>query len=121
MYENETLNEREVTHGDYQHTAKVAEKIKTVIHLNFPDKHGLDMQKHSLDLIATKMARLLCGDINCLDSWEDIAGYANLISERLKQKAPTANVCQCADPSVFRCVSGIDKCSTCGGPMVQSC
>jgi len=84
-YKNEVLNQRESTHGDYKDTAEMAEDLKSVIAEHFPDKLGLSMQKHSLDLIATKIARLCCGDINCLDSWEDIAGYANLISERLKE------------------------------------
>ena len=84
-YEHAVLNQRESTHGDYKDTAEMAEDLKAVISMNFPDKLGLSMQKHSLDLIATKIARLCCGDINCLDSWEDIAGYANLISERLSK------------------------------------
>jgi hypothetical protein len=37
-----------------------------------------DMQRESLDLIATKMARILSGDANEPDHWEDIAGYAML-------------------------------------------
>jgi len=93
MYDNETLNEREVTHGDYQATARLAEDIKRAIHRDFPDKpFGLSMHRHSMDLIATKLARLCHGDINCLDSWEDIAGYANLISERLKKAGGSEKV-----------------------------
>ena len=38
--------------------------------------------KESLDLIATKIGRVLHGDFNAKDTWHDIAGYATLAEER---------------------------------------
>jgi len=40
----------------------------------------------SLDLICTKLSRIVTGDCNHQDHWLDIAGYATLISDRLKEK-----------------------------------
>jgi len=81
-YENKTLNERESTHGDYSVTAKTAQMIKVAIDNN---SEGLSfVQRESLHLIATKIGRICSGDSNCKDHWDDIAGYSNLVSERLK-------------------------------------
>lgn len=44
-----------------------------------------DVQRESIDLIATKLARICCGDPNHRDHWDDIAGYATLVSQRTAQ------------------------------------
>jgi hypothetical protein len=87
-YANEVLNEREKTHGDFEVTARLSNRLKGVwkeeaIALT---KAGVltDVQVESLDMICMKIARIISGDHNCKDSWDDIAGYANLVSERLK-------------------------------------
>lgn len=84
-YENAVLNEREKTHGDFKDTANIAQRLKWVLREN-PRLHGKlsQIQAESLDLICTKMARIVSGDPDCKDSWDDIAGYANLSGERLK-------------------------------------
>jgi hypothetical protein len=40
-------------------------------------------QKESLEMIASKIARIVCGDSNHHDSWHDIGGYAKLVADRL--------------------------------------
>jgi hypothetical protein len=42
--------------------------------------------KESLEMIALKMARILCGDPEYKDNWHDIIGYAKLIDDRLESK-----------------------------------
>lgn len=86
MYENPVLNEREKTHGDYKDTARIAQLLKCVIYTEDKRLGGKlsQIQAESLDLICTKIARALSGDPDCKDTWDDIAGYANLVSERLK-------------------------------------
>jgi len=44
-----------------------------------------DMQKESLDMIAHKIARILAGNQDNKDHWDDIAGYASLVSKELNQ------------------------------------
>ena len=41
-------------------------------------------QVEALDMIATKIARILNGNPDHVDSWIDIAGYATLVADRLK-------------------------------------
>lgn len=85
-YANEVLNEREKTHGDYKDTARISQLLKNIIYQE--DKRLgsklSQVQAESLDLICTKIGRILSGDSNFKDAWTDIAGYANLVSERLK-------------------------------------
>jgi hypothetical protein len=85
-YQNEVLNERETTHGDYAVTADIAQCLKDRVRF-YGGKYCGELtliQKESLDLICTKIARILSGNPNEPDHWKDIAGYANLVSERLK-------------------------------------
>ena len=83
-YENETLNARERTNGDYGRNAGASQGLKKMIKIwSGGEDHFSPMQRESLDLICTKIGRLCAGDPNCKDTWDDIAGYANLVSERL--------------------------------------
>jgi hypothetical protein len=83
IYENEALNEREKTHGDYGINSAVSQGIKSVM-MEIGCSDLSPEQAESLDLIATKIGRICSGDPNTKDHWDDIAGYANLVSARLK-------------------------------------
>jgi hypothetical protein len=83
VYVAETLAEREVIYGNYQIKAMAIQEIKSAMR-NTPgwEKLPADM-KESLELIATKIGRILHGAPNQHDSWHDISGYATLIADRL--------------------------------------
>lgn len=72
------LDERAKTHGDYLLTSKVAQKIKAMIRNSpaYPDMS--ERQCESLDMIAVKLARIMCGNPHEPDHWHDVAGYALL-------------------------------------------
>lgn len=72
------LEERKKTHGDYAVTANVAQKLKAMIRNSpsYPDM--TQKQCESLDMIAVKLARIMCGDPHEPDHFRDIAGYALL-------------------------------------------
>ena len=83
MSVQQTLNERQATHGDFEDVARAAQMLKTVIQ-NQPGWKNLNaMQRESLDMIACKMARILAGNPNFKDHYVDIQGYAKLIEDRL--------------------------------------
>jgi hypothetical protein len=73
----ELTNERKNVHGDWTQQAACAVALKHVIHQgNF---NGLSsMQREALDMIAVKISRILTGDPDHEDHWDDIAGYAFL-------------------------------------------
>jgi hypothetical protein len=81
-YNEPILNEREQSHGDFSLTATLAQCLKATIR----NKVTVDLtkvQRESLDMICTKIARICTGNPNEVDHWKDIAGYAKLISEKL--------------------------------------
>jgi hypothetical protein len=73
------LDEREKTHGSYANTAATAQAIKDVMKQGTNWQTLDDTQREALDLIATKIARVLSGNPHEVDHWRDVAGYANLI------------------------------------------
>jgi hypothetical protein len=42
-----------------------------------------DDQQEALDMICHKIGRIINGDPDYADSWHDIAGYAQLVADRL--------------------------------------
>jgi len=70
------LQEREKTHGDFGTMAEASQEIKYTIYLY--GKKLSAQQREALDLIATKIARILTGNPDEPDHWDDIAGYARL-------------------------------------------
>lgn len=75
-----TLQARGQKYGDYDHMATCAQRIKEAMG---PRANMSAAQRESLDAIATKIARLCCGDPNDRDSWHDVQGYAKLAEDRL--------------------------------------
>ena len=49
------------------------------------EKNGSADQKEALEMIATKMGRIVNGDPDYLDSWLDIQGYCQLIIDRVRK------------------------------------
>lgn len=73
------LNEREKTHGAYASTAAMAQMLKDCFKQSKNWREMDDTERESLDLIATKIARILSGNPHEIDHWVDVAGYANLV------------------------------------------
>lgn len=82
---NEVLEERGKRYGTFIGHAIVTQDLKAVIenHLRQRNKTlGYD-QKEALDMICHKIGRIINGDPDYQDSWVDIAGYAQLVADRL--------------------------------------
>jgi hypothetical protein len=82
-YRTAVLNERETTHGDYRDTARIAQRLKDAVRREASFDALDDTAKESLDLICTKVARILSGNSRNIDHWRDVSAYAGLIAERL--------------------------------------
>lgn len=80
-----TLTERGKRYGVFKHHAQVTQDLKGVIENSLKAKEArLDAdQKEALDMICHKIGRIVNGDPNYADSWIDIAGYAQLVADRL--------------------------------------
>ena len=81
------LNERQMQYGDFLNRSKISQDFKTLIHNGEAYRLLKADQKEALEMIATKMGRIVNGDPNYLDSWVDIQGYCQLVIDRvLKDK-----------------------------------
>jgi transposase len=82
------LDERAATYGCFVDVAEIAQEIKATIRIGETNR-SVELpvdQSEALDMIASKIARILSGDSNHIDSWIDIAGYATLVADRLQGK-----------------------------------
>ena len=78
-----TLNERQSQYGDFENVAEMTQGLLFVMG-QYGYESMPDMHKEALHMICSKMARIVNGDHNHLDSWHDIGGYAKLIENNIK-------------------------------------
>jgi hypothetical protein len=79
----DTLKERQGTHGSFEDNAAVTQLIKEVMHGAKNWRHLSAPQREGLDLIALKIGRMLTGDHTYLDNARDMVGYAQLIYDNM--------------------------------------
>jgi len=79
------LDEREETHGDFGQVSDIAQSLKHEMRgRGYPGYGKLtSWQCEALDMIASKIARILSGNASEPDHWLDIEGYARLARERI--------------------------------------
>jgi transposase-like protein len=82
------LNERAATYGSFISVALFAQEMKELIRSALDEQNaGLQADhQEALDMIASKIARIITGDSHHRDSWLDIAGYATLVADRIQGK-----------------------------------
>lgn len=78
------ISERQKTHGLFAEQSRLAQALKDIFRCA-PNWVLLSpAQREGLDMNANKVARILAGDPSFRDHWDDIAGYAMLVSKELK-------------------------------------
>lgn len=81
----DTLSERGSVYGDYREQGRVVQNLKKAMQ-DSPNWQALPPYiKESLDLIQTKVSRILNGDPLYDDNFHDIIGYAKLAQDRARQ------------------------------------
>lgn len=82
---DKTLLERESQYGRFEDVAHVTQGMISLMRQcgydDMPQPHQM-----ALSMIASKMARIVNGDCNHLDSWHDIGGYSKLIENLIEGK-----------------------------------
>ena len=84
---NTTLTERGKRYGTFKDHAAIAQELKRALyrHMDQVSKVEPDAdQLEALEMICHKLARIINGDPNYHDSWTDVAGYAQLVADRLQ-------------------------------------
>lgn len=91
----EILKERGQRYGRFDGHAKVTQRLKGVIagELHIRRKELANDQQEALDMICHKIGRIINGDADYEDSWRDIAGYAQLVADRLLEPGNVTPVC----------------------------
>jgi hypothetical protein len=82
-----TLAERGGRYGVFMGQAVIAQNIKYSMQQGRNWATLAPDMCETLDMIANKIARILNGDANYIDSWHDIIGYTKLIEDRLTREA----------------------------------
>ncbi len=81
---DQILTERGKNYGSFKNHAEITQRLKLVMSQT-PNWNRLTHdQKESLEMQVHKIGRILNGDPNYIDSWDDIAGYAKLVADILR-------------------------------------
>ena len=82
----EILEERGARYGKFIDVSKATTEIQLAVYTNMGEKvESLNPdQMIALDMICHKIARIAVGDADYVDNWIDIAGYAQLVADRLQ-------------------------------------
>ena len=86
---DETLDNRAQDYGKFKDGAELMQGIKRLLadHAAKHNRTFADDQWEALEMIVHKMARIVNGNPDKVDSWVDIAGYATLVADRLQGNA----------------------------------
>lgn len=84
----DVLADRDTKYGKFCDVADLAQRLKTDINeaIRYRQQAVSADQVEALDMICSKIARIINGDPAYADSWVDIAGYATLVANRLEGK-----------------------------------
>ena len=83
---HETLDERGKNYGDYRIQGAYSKRLKNIFSEGSSWDKLHEYQQDALEMIATKISRILNGDPSYADSWRDIAGFATLVEKELEKK-----------------------------------
>jgi hypothetical protein len=80
------LDSRAKDYGAFADNARLAQALKRAM-ADHADEMGslfADEQWEALEMIASKMSRIVNGNPDKIDNWDDIAGYAKLVADKLR-------------------------------------
>lgn len=80
---NKTLESRAKEYGQFISHSSISQDLKEYLR-ETPNWENLESdQREAFEMIMHKVARIVNGNHNNIDSWHDIAGYAELVAKRL--------------------------------------
>lgn len=89
MTTEEMLAARGAVHGDFTDHARITQALKDIVYdeLVCRRERGQPplslVQREAIHMILHKIGRIVAGDADHADHWDDIAGYATLASKRV--------------------------------------
>jgi hypothetical protein len=85
---DEVLAQRPSTHGDFAENAETSQELKHILRSRSGWHRLPPIAQEAIDLICTKLSRVVSGDGRFGDHWVDIAGYAQLVARELESDPP---------------------------------
>ena len=79
------LNERQEKYGDFEGCAELSQSLKNAIREHPGYEEIESYQQEALEMILHKVARIVNGNPDYIDSWAGIAGYSQLVVNILKK------------------------------------
>jgi hypothetical protein len=76
----QTLAERAGTHGAFEENSRIAQALKETMRACAGWERLTPAMRESLEMDCHKVGRILAGDPDFRDHWQDLAGYAQLIA-----------------------------------------
>lgn len=98
------LGERQKSHGTYSEVSAICQAIKRTMRMSSGWDHLTNEQAEALEMISMKIARILSGNPNFSDHWEDIEGYSRLVSNELERE----RVAQLMEQSMKDMIGAVD-------------
>ena len=84
---NKILNQRTKDYGDFKEFSYLSQDLKQRVNLSLYNREPMnEYKREALSMILHKIARIVNGNENKIDSWQDIAGYATLVVEQLEKE-----------------------------------
>lgn len=94
------IRARSGKYGPFLDNAVVSQRIKDIYKRTLLWDQIPDDMREALDLIALKISRILTGnDPYYLDNWDDLAGYAKLVADRIRADMEKADGKEDANPA----------------------
>ena len=76
---NKTVSVRQHTHGGFAENAQVAQELKRLARRHWVGESPTMVQAEAIEAICVKLSRIIVGNADIQDHWEDISGYAQLV------------------------------------------
>lgn len=82
---DQIISERTANYGAFVGVAELSQTLKQAVGTHIGSRGAVlaPDQMEALEMILHKIARIANGNPDYADSWEDVAGYATLVAERL--------------------------------------
>lgn len=79
------IKERSDSYGEFRENATVAQLLKEAIQMETNYSNMPPYMRESLDIICSKISRMVTGSYKHEDNWVDIQGFAKLALDRLRE------------------------------------
>jgi hypothetical protein len=80
------VDQRPSTHGDFERNTVFMQRAKELMRLQ-PNWHKMEpYQREALEQIIHKLGRILHGDHEHVDHWDDVGGYAACVTRVLRSR-----------------------------------